>query len=179
MLSQLSYSAEYSAKVGLEPTTVCLSFFFLFWIAVCVLFFIKKLFLEISNWISFSFRHTNNFLYLYLYYIYIIIYIFIKIKERFFNWRRTQDSNLQALSDQLFSRQPPHHPDMRHLTNKPFIKIRLLQLLFFATPYYIRPLNSNLLDSNLHWENFGALVLKLKSPNILFCRTSIVLLPAD
>ena len=30
-------------------------------------------------------------------------------------WRRPQDSNLQALSGQLLSRQLPHHPDRRHI----------------------------------------------------------------
>lgn len=31
-------------------------------------------------------------------------------------WRRPQDSNLQALSGQLLSRQLPHHPDRRHIS---------------------------------------------------------------
>ena len=30
-------------------------------------------------------------------------------------WRCTQDSNLQAVPDQRFSRPLPHHPDMQHL----------------------------------------------------------------
>ena len=34
-------------------------------------------------------------------------------------WRRTQDSNLQVVSDQLFSRQFPHHPDIRHILVRP------------------------------------------------------------
>ena len=33
----------------------------------------------------------------------------------FLPWRRPQDSNLQALSGQLLSRQLPHHPDRRHI----------------------------------------------------------------
>ena len=33
--------------------------------------------------------------------------------------RRTHDSNVQVLSDQRFSRPPPHHPDMRHNTPDP------------------------------------------------------------
>lgn len=34
-------------------------------------------------------------------------------------WRRTQDSNPQVVSDQLFSRQLPHHPDIRHILVRP------------------------------------------------------------
>lgn len=34
-------------------------------------------------------------------------------------WRRAQDSNLQACYSQRFSRPLPHHPDTRHIIGRP------------------------------------------------------------
>ena len=86
-----------------------------------------------------------NWLTLFLAHLYMILVKTVSPREgNHMTPRRTHDSNVQDLSVQLISNQLPHHPDMRH--------------------------NLTSCLSKLYWESFEALVLKLKSPNILLKR---------